>query len=419
MEVNKLVVLLIGVFLGHALSQMRNNRCGDGNKCFCSESTKIISCVDSRLVKVPAFSSYVKTWVKRLNLRFNSLLDLSSLLQNAYPRLEFVDVRDNPKYLCNDIHYLLLAKGLIIESHCDSQETTIIITRPTKTTRYTSKSPPTTPPPTDSECVCESSSTQQTFIDCDEMTTEKEKTNIIGDLNVKGNFQCECNISMTVSITAITTTLLTSIAGFIGRYLWKKFKRSRRQANMNNRFDQPGPSNYKPRIELFKDMSSVSNPIYSGPLRPSDLYSVDSSEEEDGQFEEPAYEIPMPRTRPPHIPSAPAASRETTPTVRSTQPTTSTTPPPPPPNTTQTLKKSTTIPPKRSSTMPPPVPANPPRPGRSMSAPSVGLRGRGRGRGRAISKITTVSGVVDEGPPARNTRSNTKNSKNTTFTTHM
>ena len=412
MEVNRFVVLLIGISI--------NIKCSDG-KCWCSESTKIASCIDSGLSRVPSFSNYVRRWVKVLNLRFNSLIDLSRLLSSEYPKLTYVDVRDNPNYLCNDVHRLLVGKGLIIESHCPD-ETTVSMPRITRMLTSTTESP--SPPKTDER--------RETTAAIDyEMTTESEEEDgtIQGRLNVTGKLQCECEcyVSLTVSITAMVTTVILSVAGFAFKILWKKYCKSR---NIDSRFGKPAPKSYKPRVRLFDDISrskpSVSKPIYTGPLRPCDIFSVETSTDEEANNEEAGYEVPIPTRRAPPLPPARVSSASSAKSsLNSARPSTSQNPPRPstststsqvviekPQSSTSAKSEPSTSAPK--VTPPPPPKTSPPKRQNSGSGSQKRGKGRGRGRGRGIY---TVSAIVHQGPPASNTRSSQNKLK--TFTTHM
>ena len=372
---SKFVMLVLGIMIGVG-SQLRNSRCGDGNKCWCSESTKIVSCVDSNLMKMPSFSTYIKSWVRRLNLRFNSIVDLAELLRSDFPRLDYVDVRNNAEYQCGDIHNILVGKGLIIDSDCSGEEVTFLLSRTKKTSSISPKTSttPKTPPPT---------SPLTTVLKSNELTTEQKM-----DVNVTGDFKCYCDISLTVSITAIASTLITTLVGFLINYLRQHYN-MKKSAKISRRFNAPRPSNYKPRINLFDDLSSIRNPVYTGSLRPKDIFPPTTSDEEEPS--EGIYEIPLPSRRaPPVVPSAPTPSTS-----------------------------SATVYTQRPSTAPPAPPVSSPKPTstRPYSAPvTTNQRGRPRGRGRGITSIN-VSHIHTEGPPARNTRSSTKNKS--TFTSHM
>ena len=403
MDVARFLLFFIGISVGVVLTQLINTRCGDGNVCFCSEQTEIISCVDSNLYRVPSFSGYVKKWVKRLNLRFNHIMDLSRLLQSDFPKLQYVDIRDNPPYLCNEIHHLLVASGLIIESHC-VDETTMIIRRTTK--KLTSPSNPSTS--TTMKQRTKSTTNFPVTVGEEAITTE-ETTNI--DIDISGKVQCD--MTVTVSVTAICSTIITSICGLLVTLLCRKLRKGENICLPNNKFDQPRPKNSKPRITLFHDLSdrpsTSKGPIYTGPKKNvvmnsinNESYTIESatdSEEENG------YEAPIPPRQASKASVRPAES--TYETVKSTSVSI--------PMKTLPIK-STKKSPTASTLPPPPPPRRPSNPSPSAEVRPATNRGKGRGKGRGV---TSISGKVNlTGPPSSNTRSK-QLSKNTHYSTHM
>ena len=383
---NKVVIFVLGVLLGVVLSQYSSSRCGDG-MCWCSESTKIISCVDSSLGRIPSFGSHIRKWVKRLNLRFNFIIDLSRLLHSEFPKLQIVDVRNNPPYLCNEIHHVLVAKGLIIESDCPG-ETTMVI-RTVRTSPVSSTTPRGLPPkptetPTTRSPITPRASTKGHIdwtIQMEETTAENEDfegtTEVMKKLDVTGKITCD--MSFQVSIAAVASSIVTSILSFFVHYFCKRCRRSTDNVNISNKFSQPRPRGSTPRIQLFQDLSqpsSSSSPIYTGKQNfvNNDNYEIDSATDSDreGHYEAPINIAKRTPSAPPSPPSCP--------------------PPPPPPQ------------PKASS----------------VGGASAKVKGRGKGRG-----ISTVSSPVND-PPANNTRSRQLKTgrpnaiyKNTVYTSHM
>ena len=403
---NQSLVLLLGLALGFSLAQIRNEKCGDGRICICSETTRIISCVDSNLFNLPSFSTRIRSWVKRINLRFNFIVDLSRLLHQDFPKLEYVDVRNNEHYACNEIHHMLVSKGLVIDSHCPEEETTIIIRTTPLPIRSKSTQKPTPRPTTKATTrgiqmttfdagQGSGESTELYEEDTTDQTTSQTNIDVSGNIDVTGRVQCD--MSFTVSITAISSSFVTSIIGVVIHYLCKRLRNKSENFNRQRRqrsFDEPRPSVSNP-VHLFDDLSQRRGPIYTGTLTPQSFANANYSMNSDS--EEQVYEIPIPPGAPeqPVRPSAPLA------------------PPPPPPSNRGKAPLSGRVQPTKSSAkkQPPPRPSS--APGSLSSA-----RGKGRGRGvRSIPKtVPSVSITIDDKPPARNTRSQTKN---TTFTTHM
>ena len=354
------------VLIGLVSSQM-SSKCGDGNACFCSQSTNIITCVDSDLVKVPSFSNYVRQWVKRLNLRFNYIVDLGKVLNQEFPKLEIIDVRNNDAYICGDIHELILKKGIIVESNCNEKTETVEVVTP----------PISTLPEKEPE---------------EELTTESTTINVTTTIDVTGKIGCECNFKFAISLSAVISTIITSIIGFLARLIYKKFRHRFNLPNIDTNFDAERPPNSRPRIQLFTDLSQHPSTstgrrsIYIGPPRP-DLTIQNPSYKIDTSDEDSTYEVPIPQK-----PRRKSSASSIPPTS----------PPPPPPS--SSIKHKTNI--SRPGNSPPTAPL-PDRPG-SVSTSSP--RGRARGRGKC-----SVSKNVDDSP-AKNTRSQ---SKQTIYTSHM
>ena len=361
---SKCVILLLGIAIGFAIAQLRNEKCGDGRICWCSQSTQIISCVDSRLMNVPSFSSRIRNWVRRLNLRFNHIIDLNALLRQDFPKLIYVDVRDNQEYLCNEVHDMLIARGTIIESHC-SHETTMIIhsIHPKSTTlKLTSKPMQFTTPKPENDLK------------------QDEKKESIG-VDVSG--RVECDMTFALSFTAVGTSIATSIIGFIVNHLCKKYRKKTIKINkkLTARFNEPRPSVSRP-LELFKDLSDQKNKIYKGPLSPESFINSSYSSNPDIEAEEQIYEIPIP-TR-----SAPSA-------------------PPPPP-----LQLPTHVAPTPQNVEATSSRGKAPLSGKARPIKSSAAS-KGRGRGKEAIGLGSISVIIDDKPPAKNTRSQTRN------TTHM
>ena len=414
----KFLLFLFGIVLGVVFSQL-STKCGDGNVCFCSQSSKTVTCVDVNIMRVPTFSTYVRQWVKRLNLRFNGITDLGRILNEDFPRLELIDVRNNDNYLCGDIHRLILTRGIIIESHCPSEEQLTIpafhsTTSMTPTTRST-----TTPTPTPVDTT-EGNEESNPEVTTGVTTTERSGKKITSfnvtatfDLGGKIGCECECNISFAVSISALVSSTFTTILGICIHYLCKRLRQKYNlpQLNVTARFDQERPRNVRPAVTLFDDISqrpstsgtAKKKPIYTGPPRPdisviNPNYSIESSSDEDdgsGHYEVPIYQQNTIPKQPRNVLLHP------------------TVPPPPPPPPSRGLL---TLPRRSNSDIPQPGsqqrPVIPNRPGSAPSTSST--RGRARGRGKAAKKPSDTT-YVNVDPPARNTRSQ----RNLMVTNHM
>ena len=392
---------ILGLFVGIIYAQI-TGKCGD-NACLCSQSSQIISCVDAGLTKVPAFSNFVRQWVRRINLRFNSIVDLARLLNQNFPKLEVVDIRNNDNYICGDIHNLIKEKGIIIESDCKA----VTIPSSKATSPETSVSEPSNMP-----------STQVIYTTQGPGKGKITEVNVTAKIDVssKVGCECKCNCQLAISFSAMVSSAVTSILAIIGHFIFKKIRsRFFDIPQVCRCFNAPRPASSRPRIELFTDLSqqrpstsSRQQPIYKGPPRPdlyvnNESYQIESSDSDNDNDSSHTYEVPLPSQ------GAPVPARMKTPP---SQP-----PPPPPPpmcrkNSGKGKSSTSTAPPQRPSY----TPVRPASAPGSVSS-TVSSRGRGRGRGRLPTKevIGTVSASVSD-PPAKNTRSSRKQ---TVFTSHM
>ena len=365
-----------------------SSRCGEGNACLCSPNVKIVSCVSARLTSVPSLSHSVRQWVSRMNLRFNNIHDLAKLLDDDFPKLQMIDVRDNSLYICGDIHELLLSKGLIIQADCNSKLAT----------------------------TTSSSTVIATTTACVNTTIKgRLQTNV----NITGKVDCKCDIAISISavISSTISVLGTFLMKRIMKKLWKKIQDWRNSRNIvDRRFDT---GRRLPGRQLFNDTSMPSTSMYGGRQH---IYEAPvTSDSDDDQYLRPIPSIPVP-SRP--VPSRPVPSRPV-PSI--------------PLPTKQIPVSRSKFSPKRSSTSSTSVSTQTSVSNVSTTATtrlanklsltpssdirSVSSRGRGRGRGRKTDSNTTLdielSDIHIVSGPAANTRSQNLQDRNIETVTHM